>query len=178
MKFSLYNYILFLTLLVAVFSFKQWKKILWLVVSIVFSYSFGMVLVAYGHFIPKIDIIRFLIPFTIFTFAIFNILSIKNILISKGKQVLLFAILFGFFNGLGSSGDLMLQVERSESELVPIIEVALGAGISVLIAVLVLLTVFTVLRKIPRFDKKILILAFSIVILGLSVPLMFGQIFN
>jgi len=137
-----------------------------------------MILVVYGTIIPKIDIIRFLIPFTIFSLAIFNVLSVKNLIRSKEKYVFLFAIFFGFFNGLGSSIDLISQFERNESELVPIIEVAIGAGAAVLITVLGLLILFTLLRMIPRLDKKILIITFSIVILGLSIPLMFGQVFE
>ena len=137
-----------------------------------------MILVVYGTIIPKIDIIRFLIPFTIFSLAIFNVLSVKNLIRSKEKYVFLFAIFFGFFNGLGSSIDLISQFERNESELIPIIEVAIGAGAAVLITVLGLLILFTLLRMIPRLDKKILIITFSIVILGLSIPLMFGQVFE
>jgi hypothetical protein len=137
-----------------------------------------MILVVYGTIIPKIDIIRFLIPFTVFSLAIFNVLSVNKRLRIKKKYVFLFAVFFGFFNGLGSSTDLISQFERNESELLPIIEVALGAGTSILIIVLGLLTLFTLLRKIPRFNKKILILGLSIVILVLSIPLMFGQIFE
>jgi hypothetical protein len=137
-----------------------------------------MILVVYGTIIPKIDVIKFLIPFTIFSLAIFNILSVKNLIRSKEKYVFLFAIFFGFFNGLGSSTDLISQFERNESELLPIMEVALGAGASVFIIVLGLLILFTLLRKISRFDKKILILGLSIIILGLSIPLMIGHVFE
>jgi hypothetical protein len=74
----------------------------------------------------------------------------------------------------------MLQVERNESELLPYNRSGFmsRAGTSLLIAFLGLLTVFTVLRKALRFDKKILILALSVVILGLLVRLMSSQIFN
>lgn len=137
-----------------------------------------MILVVYGTIIPKIDIIRFLIPFTVFSLAIFNVLSVSKRLRIKKKYVFLFALFFGFFNGLGSSTDIVSQFERNESELLPIMEVALGAGTSVFIIVLGLLILFTLLRKIPRLKKRILTLAFSIVILGLSIPLMFGQIFE
>jgi hypothetical protein len=70
----------------------------------------------------------------------------------------------------------MWQVERNESELLPYTRSCFmsRAGTSLLIAFLGLLTVFTVLKKVLKFDKKILILALSIVILGLLVPLMFG----
>jgi hypothetical protein len=74
----------------------------------------------------------------------------------------------------------MLQVERNESELLPYNRSCFisRAGTSLLIAFLGLLTVFTLFRKIPKFDKKTLILALSIVILGLLVRLMSSQIFN
>ena len=135
-------------------------------------------MVVYGTIIPKIDIIRFLIPLTIFSLAMFNVLSVKNRIRSKEKYVFLFALFFGFFNGLGSSTDIVSQFERNESKLLPIIEVALGAGAVVLITVLGLLFLFTLLRMIPRFKNKILILGLSIVILGLSIPLMIGQVFE
>jgi hypothetical protein len=137
-----------------------------------------MILVVYGNVIPKIDIIRFLIPFTVFSLAIFNVLSVNNRIGSNEKYVFLFPLFFGFFNGLGSSADIISQFERHESEFVSIIEVALGAGASVFVIILILLTLFTLLRKIPRFDKRVSILTFSIAVLVLSIPLMFGQVFG
>ncbi|MFY9242483.1 MAG: HupE/UreJ family protein [Polaribacter sp.] len=178
LKFSIYNYLLFLSLLVVVLSFKQWKKTLWLAISIVLAYMFGMVLVVYGNFIPKLEIIKFLIVFSIFSLALFNFFSIKRVLKSKHKFVFIFAILFGFFNGLGSSSDLLGNLKRNESGLIPMIEVALGLGTAILIAILLLLTMVTLLRKVPKVEKKTWVLAFSIIIFGLSLPLIFSQMFN
>ncbi|WP_302849816.1 HupE/UreJ family protein [Polaribacter pectinis] len=177
LKHSIYNYILFLILLAVVFSFKQWKKLLLLVTSLVLSYFSAIMLVAYGNFIPKIEIIKFLIPAIILSLAFFTFLSFKNILKSKEKYVLSFTILFGFFNGLGSSVDVILNIKRYESEFFPILEATLGVGASVLITVLGLLTVTTLLKKIPKFDKKKWVFVTSAVVSCLSVFFIFKQVF-
>lgn len=127
---------------------------------------------------PKIEILKFLVLLTIFSLAVFNILSIKKIIISKQKYVLFFAILFGFFNGLGSSIDVLFQLEWNESEFLSIIGVVLGAGAFVLLISLCLLIIFALLRKLPKLDTRKLTLAFSIIIVGLSIPLIVSQIFN
>jgi hypothetical protein len=177
LKFSVYNYILFLVLLVVFFSFKKWRKILLMIIFLGLSYFSGILLVIYGGFIPKLDILKFLIPATIFFLAVFNILSIKKI-INTQKYVLFFTILFGFFNGLGTSRDVLFQLERNESELIPILEAALGAGTSLFLMSLGMITIVTLLIKVSKIYKNTLALASSIVIAAFSISMMFIEIFK
>ena len=63
---SAYDHILFLIVLAVVFSFKQWKKVLWLVTLFTIGHSVTLALSAYGILKIRIDIIEYLIPVTIF----------------------------------------------------------------------------------------------------------------
>jgi hypothetical protein len=169
--------VLFLILSVIIFSLKQWKKIFVLFFSVVFSFLVGLVLVIYGNIIPKIELIKLLVPLTILFLAIQNLLSSANASKHLEKYMLFFAILFGLFNGLGSSNNFLLKLGRNESELLPAIEVTLGMGISVFIIILGLTIVFALLRKIPKISKKNTTIISSIIIIGILIPIIVGQIF-
>ncbi|MGJ8743914.1 HupE/UreJ family protein [Polaribacter sp.] len=177
LRFSYLNYILFLILSVIVFNFKQWKKLLWLVISIVLSYFIAIILAVYGNVVPQLPIIKFLILLTIFSLAIKNIWGSFHSFKNTEKYIFLHAVLFAFFNGLGSSSVLLLNLESNESEFFPIIEVVLGTGASVFLMVLGLITVFTFLRLIPKVSKINSTIICSLIIIGIILPKIIGQIF-
>lgn len=168
---------LFLILSVIIFSLKQWKEIFALFFSIVLSFLVGLILVTHGNIIPKLELIKLLVPLTILVLASCNLMSSANSFKYLEKYMLLFAILFGFFNGLGSSNNFLLQLGRNESELLPAIEVTLGMGISVFTIILGLTIVFALLRKIPKINKKNTTIISSIIIIGVLIPIIVGKIF-
>ncbi|WP_299063070.1 HupE/UreJ family protein [uncultured Polaribacter sp.] len=113
LKFSYLSYILFLILAVIIFSFKQWKKLLWLLFTIIISYLIAMILAVYGNVFTKLEIIKFLIILTIFSLAICILIASIDSFKNTDKYVFLHVALFAFLNGLGSSGDLLLKLDRN-----------------------------------------------------------------
>nr|WP_255513275.1 HupE/UreJ family protein [Lutibacter sp. Hel_I_33_5] len=176
LKFSIYNYILFLVLLSIVFSFKKWRKVCLLVVLITGSYLIAMALIVFSGINVKLDIIKFVIPLLIFSLAIINGFSFKEHLKSKEYMAFAFAVLFGFFNGLGSSENFNLLIGRNESEFIPLIEVAFGVISSISIIILLLLLVNTLLQKFIKISKVNWILGFSIIVICISFPMIIKQI--
>lgn len=169
---------LFLILLLILIPFKQWKSKFSLLFSFVFSFLFGLLFIFYGHFIPKLDIIKFLIPFIIFLLAIFTFLSVKNDSGNKEKVILSFAILFGFFNGIGVFSDVIFQIASNESEIASILKVVFGTGIAAVLLFLAIVVIGAFLKKITKLENKTLMVAFSFLICCLTLPLIFKEIFN
>lgn len=142
-----------------------------------FSYLVAHILVVYGNVFPKLTIINFLISLTIFSLAIKNIWGSFQSFKNTEKYIFLHAVLFSFFNGLGSSTDLLSKLERNERAFFPIIEVVLGFGVSVFLMVIALITVFTFLRQIPKVGKRNSTLICSLIIIGVVLSKIIGQIF-
>jgi hypothetical protein len=126
----------------------------------------------------KLDLVKLLILFFIFSLAVWNILALKKPFKNATKYIFLFAILFGFFNGIGISSDFLPQLENNESEIIPLLEVIFAVGTSVLIIFLILLSFVTLVKKIPKIDKKKNTLFLSVVVIGILVIQLIHQIFN
>ncbi len=72
-----------------------------------------MILAVYGNVFTKLEIIKFLIILTIFSLAICILIASIDSFKNTDKYVFLHVALFAFLNGLGSSGDLLLKLDRN-----------------------------------------------------------------
>jgi hypothetical protein len=166
-----------MVLLLAPLGFKKWKKILFLVVFFSVSYIIAIALVYYVDLNFKINIIKFIIPLIIFSLAVANILMFGNYFKRNEIVSALSVILFGFFNGLGSSSDIKLIISKNQIEILPILEVVLGYGTSILILAFGVLMVNLIFKKITPFTKLNLIFGYSIIVLLITFPLILKEIF-
>ncbi|WP_158839650.1 HupE/UreJ family protein [Polaribacter sp. L3A8] len=174
---SAYDHILFLIVLAVVFSFKQWKKVLWLVTLFTIGHSVTLALSAYGILKIKMDMIEFAIPVTIFITGLVNVLTAKNA--SSGKQNinLLFAVLFGLIHGLGFSNYFKMMVGKEENKLFPLLEFALGIEAAQIIIVLGILIIGTLLQNFFRVSRRDWILVCSSIVIGFAIQMMLDRVF-
>ena len=172
-----YDHILFLIVLAVVFSFNQWKKVLWLVTLFTIGHSITLALSAYGVLKIKMDMIEFAIPVTIFITGLVNILTAKNA--SSGKQNinLLFAVLFGLIHGLGFSNYFKMMVGKEENKLFPLLEFALGIEAAQIIIVLGILIIGTLLQNFFRVSRRDWILVCSSIVIGFAIQMMTDRVF-
>ncbi|WP_343328512.1 HupE/UreJ family protein [Polaribacter staleyi] len=174
---SAYDHILFLIVLAVVFSFRQWKKVLWLVTLFTIGHSVTLALSAYGILKIKMDMIEFLIPVTIFITGLVNVLTAKNA--SSGKQNinLIFAVFFGLIHGLGFSNYFKMMVGKEENKLFPLLEFALGIEAAQIIIVLGILIVGTLLQNFFRVSRRDWILVCSSIVIGFAIQMMLDRVF-
>ncbi|PQJ68695.1 HupE/UreJ family protein [Polaribacter butkevichii] len=172
-----YDHILFLIVLAVVFSFKQWKKVLWLVTLFTIGHSVTLALSAYGILKIKMDMIEFAIPVTIFITGLVNVLTAKNA--SSGKQNinLIFAVLFGLIHGLGFSNYFKMMVGKEENKLFPLLEFALGIEAAQIIIVLGILIIGTLLQNFFRVSRRDWILVCSSIVIGFAIQMMTDRVF-
>jgi hydrogenase/urease accessory protein HupE len=177
LDFSAYDHILFLIVLAVVFSFHQWKKVLWLVTLFTIGHSVTLALSAYGVLKIRMDLIEFLIPLTIFITGIVNVFTAKKS--SSGKQNinLIFAVFFGLIHGLGFSNYFKMMVGKEEDKLFPLIEFALGIETAQIIIVLGILILGVLLQNFFRATRRDWVLVTSSIVIGFAIQMMLDRVF-
>ena len=110
-----YDHILFILILCAVYSLKEWKRVLVLVTAFTIGHSLTLALATLDLIRVDGDLIEFLIPLTIFLTALANLFARKH-QVSPLLHYLKYtaALFFGLIHGLGFSNYLrsLLGTER------------------------------------------------------------------
>ncbi|MDR6300021.1 HupE/UreJ family protein [Mesonia maritima] len=173
LDWNAYDHVLFLTVLVAAYTFYQWKQVLWLVTLFTIGHTLSLILAAYG--IVKVDSgwVEFLIPITIFITALYNIFTVGKSNKRNGMNLLFFSTLFfGVIHGLGFSSYFKLITEGTNSKLLPLLEFALGIETAQIIVVFVVLLLAFIFQSIFRFSKRDWVLVISSIVIGLIIPML------
>lgn len=130
-----YDHILFVVVLCAVYSYKDWKKILILVTAFTIGHSITLALSALNIVVFPSDIIEFLIPLTILLTAIFNVT--RN---HSQEQLVRFnyfmALFFGWIHGLGFSNFFKALLGKEENITGPLFAFNIGVELGQIIIVM------------------------------------------
>jgi HupE / UreJ protein len=176
LDWSAYDHILFLVVLVVVFTLKDWKKTLWLITFFTIGHTLTLALAAYNVIYVKDSLVEFLIALTIFITALSNIVFQKKNTGSLNINIV-FALLFGLIHGLGFSSYFKILVGREADKVLPLISFALGVEVSQAILVIVLL-IFTFLGlNIFRISKRDWVMLISAIVLGITIPILYARKF-
>ena len=171
-----YDHILFIMILCAVYSFKEWRRVLILVTAFTIGHSLTLALATLDLIRVDGDVIEFLIPLTIFITALANVLT-KNQKVSTFHHYLKYtaALFFGLIHGLGFSNYLRSLLGSEKGLLLPLFSFNIGieVGQVLIVSVIILLTFLLVdLLKFPRRDWHILLSGAG---MGISLILMFER---
>ncbi len=172
-----YDHILFLIVLAVIFSFSEWKKVLWLVTLFTIGHSLSLTLAAFEIINIKVEIIEFLIPVTIFITGVTNIFNAKKTSKTKDSINLIFALFFGLIHGLGFSNYFRAMIGKEDDKLVPLAEFALGIEAAQVIIVLLILTIGYLLQNVAKVTKRDWILVTSSIVIGFSIQMMLDRVF-
>ena len=110
---------LFILALIAIFSFRDWKKVLILVTAFTIGHSLTLVLSALDVFRFPSDWVEFLIPCTIVFTALDNIIFSKN----EKKLIQLnyyLALLFGLIHGMGFANSVRMMLASEQDITLPL----------------------------------------------------------
>ncbi|SDC70559.1 HupE / UreJ protein [Algoriphagus faecimaris] len=167
-----YDHILFVLALCAVFTGRDWKKILILVTAFTIGHSLTLALATFKIVNIRSDVIEFLIPVTIAITAFMTILKPRP---TSGRGVQLnyfFALFFGLIHGLGFSNYLRELLGKEASIWQPLLAFNLGleAGQLVIVGAFLLLT--SILVGIAGVNKRDWALVVSSMVLGVALVLM------
>lgn len=168
-----YDHILFVMALCALYTLRDWRRVLILVTAFTAGHSITLAMATLDVINVNSDLVEFLIPLTIFITAAANVLKREEGFADRKIQSnYVLALIFGFIHGMGFSNYLQAILGQSESIVLPLF--AFNAGLEfgqIVIVVLFLSTcfIFVDLFGVSRRDWKMVI---SSAIAGISLILM------
>ncbi len=176
LDWSAYDHILFLIVLTVGYTFDNWKRILVLITLFTLGHTISLFLATYGAVSVNSRIVEFLIPLTILTTAIFNVLTSKSGSKNSKIGVLYGAtIFFGLIHGLGFSSYFKAVSSNVSSKILPLIEFALGVELAQIIVVIIVVFISFIVQTFFRFSKRDWILIISSIVLGMVIPMLMNN---
>jgi len=166
---------LFVLALIAVYSFKEWKKILILVTAFTIGHSVTLALSILDIVRLPSDWIEFLIPLTIVLTAAGNILM-KNKKQNQDKTHYYLALFFGLIHGLSFANTARVMIAKSQSIAVPLLGFNLGLEAGQIVIVFAILIILFILLNVFKINKKDWILFISSGVFALSLKMTLERI--
>ena len=167
-----YDHILFLMALCAVYSLKEWAKVLILVTAFTLGHTLTLALATLDLIRISTSLIEFLIPVTIIIAGIWNILQRSGsdqTLSHRFKYSI--ALFFGLIHGLGFSNYLRSLLGTEYDLLLPLFSFNLGLELGQIMIVLVVLLVSFVLVNLVGMKRREWNLLLSGAAIGVSLIL-------
>lgn len=151
---------LFILALVAIFSFKDLKKVLILVTAFTIGHSFTLALSAFDVIRFPSNWVEFLIPCTIIFTALDNLIFSKN----EEKLIKLnyfLALIFGLIHGMGFANSVRMMLAKEQSITLPLLGFNVGLEIGQIAVVIIVLVIFYLLSTFLKLQKKYWIILVS-----------------
>jgi len=168
-----YDHLLFLVALTAPYASKDWKKTLILISFFTLGHTLSLLLSVYNVVSVKPVLVELLIPITILTSALFNIIMTgKNTKNGNISFVAIVTVFFGSIHGLGFSNYFnSILPGKPVDKLAPLFEFALGIEAAQILVVLSVLILAFIFQTLFRFNKRDFTLIMSSFVIGVVVPL-------
>jgi hypothetical protein len=131
---------LFILVLAAIYTLKDWKQVLILVTAFTIGHSITLALSATETITVDSDLVEFLIPCTIVITALTNFFY-RNFNPRAVRLNYFLALFFGLIHGLGFANTIRFMLPKDESIVWPLVQFNLGleAGQIVLVVIILLL---------------------------------------
>ncbi|MDR2847704.1 MAG: HupE/UreJ family protein [Bacteroidales bacterium] len=168
-----YDHILFVAMLCAVYTFRQWKTVVVLVTAFTIGHSITLALASLQVIRLSSAWVEFLIPVTIFLTAMGNIVTGGSAKLVRLKYVA--ALFFGLIHGLGFSTYLRSLLGGS-SVVKPLLAFNIGVEIGQLIIVLCILILTAIFVNLARIKQRDWILTLSGAGAGISFILLMERL--
>ncbi|WP_213197364.1 HupE/UreJ family protein [Cloacibacterium caeni] len=152
---------LFILALIAIFSFRDWKKVLILVTAFTIGHSLTLVLSALDVFRFSSDWVEFLIPCTIVFTALDNIIFSKN----EKKLIQLnyyLALLFGLIHGMGFANSVRMMLASEQDITLPLFGFNVGLELGQIVVVAIALFIHYIFSEVLKLSNKIWIYIISV----------------
>ncbi len=149
------DHLLFLSALIAIYHWNDWKKVLVLITAFTIGHSITLVLSVTDTLRFSSNWVEFFIPLTIVITAIGNGLHTAE----KGNAMLpyryLLTLIFGLIHGMGFASTLRFMLAEGESITIPMISFNLGIEAGQILVVMLLLTINYVAIDIFHIKRRI-----------------------
>lgn len=163
-SFDALDHQLFVLALIAVYSYKDWKKILILVTAFTIGHSITLFLSALDIIRIPMNWVEFLIPLTI------AITAADNIFMLNQQQKLMkmnywLALVFGLIHGMGFANTARITLASDQQIIIPLLGFNIGLEFGQIIVVLIVMFLFYIFTIFLRLPRKYWILGVSAIAL-------------
>lgn len=163
-SFDALDHQLFVLALIAVYSYKDWKKILILVTAFTIGHSITLFLSALDIIRIPMNWVEFLIPLTI------AITAADNIFMLNQQQKLMkmnywLALVFGLIHGMGFANTARITLASDQQIIIPLLGFNIGLEFGQIIMVLIVMFLFYIFTIFLRLPRKYWILGVSAIAL-------------
>lgn len=173
LDFAAYDHILFLSALAIPFTFKNWKQVVLLATIFTIAHCSSLALSVYEISTMDSGLIEFLIPVTILLTAIFNLVFAKYKFTSISFYIhSLATAFFGLVHGFGFSNYFKMLMSEEEEKLSGLAGFATGIEISQVLIILCILAFAFLFQSFFKVKKNIFIIVASIIITGITIPML------
>ena len=178
---DIYNveYILFLISLLVVFTIKDWRRVIILLVSFILGYTITISLASFNVMRYNSDLIEFLLPFTIFFTSFTNIFKKKDNFRYYGNMMknYIFALFFGTIHGFSYANYLTGITNGSMKLWDQFIAFNVGLGSGQIVVSLTFLLIAFFFLSILGINRRDWVIVISSGIAGVALTLMFESKF-
>jgi hypothetical protein len=162
-----YDHILFIMALCAVYTLKDWKKVLILVTAFTLGHSVTLALSVLNIVRVSTNLIEFLIPVTIVLTALANVFR-GGKEPGRVKWNYFFALFFGLIHGMGFSNYLRSMLGSQTDILQPLLAFNLGLEFGQLIIVTIVLLISQLVILVGKASRRDWTLFLSAAIFGVA----------
>ena len=153
---------LFILVLVAVYFYKDWQKILILITAFTLGHSATLALSVLDIVRLPSTLVEILIPVTIMLTAFDNILFRENQKkLMKINYVL--ALVFGLIHGMGFANTARITMAAEQNIAGPLLGFNIGLELGQIVVVLIVMAIIFLLSKFLKFQQKYWIIGVSVI---------------
>lgn len=166
-----YDHVLFIIALCAAYGWASWRRLLLLVTMFTLGHTISLFISHYKLFAVSPAWIEFLIPLTIITAAVYNLMKAgRNTAQERVGLLFVVTVFFGLIHGFGF-GRYYNQINE-EGNLAPLLEFALGIELAQVIIVLAFLAVGYFLYSFFRINHRDWVMVVSSIVIGMTLPML------
>jgi uncharacterized membrane protein YfcA len=175
-----YDHILFVIALCAIYTLRDFKKVLILITAFTIGHSITLALATLNIITFRSDVIELLIPITILITAIINFFHKvpKTSLVNREKVSPMrypLALIFGLVHGMGFSNYLRSLLGKESSIVEPLLAFNLGLELGQILIVLILLVLAFLIIDLNKKPKQNWNFILSGIITGMALSLILNN---
>jgi hypothetical protein len=173
------EYILFLISLLVVFSIKDWKRVIILLVFFILGYTVTIFLASFKVMNYNLELIEFLLPLTIFFTSFTNVFKKKDNFRYQGnmRKNYVLAVVFGAIHGYSYSNYFTGMTKDSFRIWDQFVAFNLGIGTAQILVSLAFLLIAFLFLSIIGINRRDWVMVISSGITGVAITLMFDSKF-
>lgn len=167
-----YDHLLYLITLCALFSLKDWKKVIWIATAFTIGHTISLVLNAFSIVSISPTLIETLIPITIILTALYNLFTEYKENRNYTLEYVIAAI-FGLVHGMGVSNFLKNMLLPNDSLVWSLLGFNIGVELGQILIILITLGLSYLLIEKLKLYRKYWINGISIISILLCLKILF-----